>query len=81
MQPIEPAVGCPTHFLGDRPVAFLRSSVGERRAHAVRTLFDRRRPQRGPGSGPRRRWWPSQSLRWRISNRRSDEIGPELGNL
>ncbi|HEY4889044.1 MAG TPA: ATP-binding protein [Candidatus Dormibacteraeota bacterium] len=24
---------------------------------------------------------PSRSLRWGISNRRSDEIGPELGNL
>ena len=40
------------------------------------------RTRRGPGSSPcRQRWRPSQSLRWGISNWRSDEIGPELGNL
>jgi hypothetical protein len=54
MHAIEPAVRCPTLFLGDRPVASSRSSVGARRAHAVRTLLGMHRPRRGPESGPRR---------------------------
>ena len=41
-QAIEPAWSCPTFFLGDRPVAFPSSSVGARRAHAVRTLLGMR---------------------------------------
>ena len=51
MHAIEPAGRCPTLVLGDRPVAFPRSSVGARRAHAVRTLLGGRRPRRGPESG------------------------------
>ena len=42
VQPIEPAVSFPTSCLGDRPVAFPSSSVGARRAHAVRTLLGMR---------------------------------------
>ena len=51
---IEPAVRCSTLFLGDRPVAFPRSSVGALRAHAVRTLLGMHRLRRGPESGPLR---------------------------
>ena len=36
MQAIDPALRCPTFFLGDRPVAFPRLSVGARRVHAAR---------------------------------------------
>jgi hypothetical protein len=51
MQSIEPALRSPTLFLGERPVAFPRSSVGARRAHAVRTLLGMHRLRRRPESG------------------------------
>jgi hypothetical protein len=50
MQGIEPAVRCPTLFLGDRPMDF-RTRL---RAHAVRTQPGTYRLRRGPESDPRR---------------------------
>ena len=53
MHAIDPAVRSPTFFLGDRPAAFPRSSLGARHAHAVRTLLGMHLLRRGPESDPR----------------------------
>jgi hypothetical protein len=71
MYAIEPAVRCPTLFLGDRPMALSNSAECARCAHAVRTLLGVRRLRRGPESDPRRKRAHSCSClgagHWRVS--------------